>query len=503
MIKVLSAAHQRRFKLVVILCNAQNYKEISYLAKELNCNERTIKEDIKELSSSEVSKIFEIESRSKKYKLHMKNNMSLDAFAHYIMCDNDCFSLLEYVFFNNHLSADELAEKNHISLPTLYRMITRINNGLMSQYQLKFQTNPCRLEGDEVEIRSFYLQYFVEKYPVSEWPFDEIDEDKFVKIFHSFTKSIGFISQVSFLRTIKILLAVSTTRFNQGYRINASNPRLTLLKNKISKSSIIQEIFSDTFLNETKVDVFNDTLAYFVTDYFFFNYEELLKDASDNEYTARSFIHLSDIFNEVSKKYNVPLVNRDALIYNVHNSAEMGLKNINVRYILIDNKAVLLQQIKSLFPEFYNDMELRIKKYLEIMNLDYTDELFKHLIHNIMTRWENLLKHLYSRQRKIKVRVISSHDIYHARLMKTLLKHEFHDQIKVSILNTTNMGDLLEIKPEIDIFISNFTIPMNDERIVAINDIPTNEDFAVINEMIRKIRLNENSDLVTLKDRSV
>lgn len=492
MLDLLTKASQRKFNLVRLLSDSRTYVSINELAAALNCKERNILDDVKELSSPELSHIFEIETRSKAYKLHMKNNMTIDAVGHYIMNDNDCFSLLEYVFFNDGLSAEKLAEKNHISLPTLYRMISRINKGLKKRFLLKFETNPCRLAGDEVEVRSFYLQYFVEKYPISEWPFDNLNEDEILNVFRKITDSLNFTRQYSFLRTIKILLAVSHIRFKQGFHISGRSTRMAKLQHRLSNSPLLYKQFSAVFKDVTNAEMFNDNLAYVVTDYFYFNYEELLTHAHHDEYAARSFINLSEMFNELSKTYDIPLVNKDALIYSVHNSAQMGFKNINIRYILVDNKSFLLKQFKNLFPDFYNDIEKRIKTYLLLMELEYNSDLINHLIHNIFTRWENLLHHLYSRQRKIKIHVVSSHDIYHARLMKSILKYEFHDEIKVSVLDSIDLNELLNIDSNIDIFVVNFTIPVADKRIIAVNDVPADEDFIEIKRLIAEIRINEN-----------
>ncbi|MBF0753122.1 helix-turn-helix domain-containing protein [Jeotgalicoccus nanhaiensis] len=492
MLDFLTKASQRKFKLVKLLSDSRTYVSINELTATLNCKERNILDDVKELSSPELLHIFEIETRSKSYKLHMKNNMTIDAVGHHIMNDNDCFSLLDYVFFNEGLSAEELAEKNHISLPTLYRMISRINKGLKKRFHLKFETNPCRLEGDEVEVRSFYLQYFVEKYPISEWPFDNLNEDEILNVFRKITDSLNFTRQYSFLRTIKILLAVSHIRFKQGFHISGRSTRMAKLQHRLSNSPLLYKQFSAVFKDVTNAEMFNDNLAYVVTDYFYFNYEELLTHAHHDEYAARSFINLSEMFNELSKTYDIPLVNKDALIYSVHNSAQMGFKNINIRYILVDNKSFLLKQFKNLFPDFYNDIEKRIKTYLLLMELEYNSDLINHLIHNIFTRWENLLHHLYSRQRKIKIHVVSSHDIYHARLMKSILKYEFHDEIKVSVLDSIDLNELLNIDSNIDIFVVNFTIPVADKRIIAVNDVPADEDFIEIKRLIAEIRINEN-----------
>lgn len=491
MINLLTKTNQRKFKLVKLLSHSQTYVNVSKLAADLQCKERNILDDVKELSSSELAHIFEIETRSREYKLHMKNNMSIDAVAHHIMSTSECFSLLEYVFFNDGMCADELAEAHHISLPTLYRMISRINSGLKNMFQLKFETNPCRLVGEEVEIRSFYLQYFVEKYPITEWPFDDLNEEELLNIFLNVTKSLNFTRQYSFLRTIKILMAVSNVRFKQGFCVTEHSSRMTEIQRKLIQSPLLRKEFSAVFKSKADSEMFNDILAYVVTDHFYFNYEELLKNAYHDEYAARSFIHLSELFNELSKVYDIPLVNKEALIYNVHNSAQMGLKSINIRYMLIDNKSVLLKQFRNLFPEFYNDIENRIKNYISVMELDYSDYLFNHIIHNILTRWENLLEHLYYRQRKINIRVVSSLDIYHARLMKSLLIHEFGDEIKVSVVDSINHNDLLSKDDDIDIYVVNFTIPVPDKRVIAVNDIPTNVDVNEIKKMIANIRMQE------------
>lgn len=491
MLELLTKVNQRKFKLIKLLNDSHSYIDIGDLAAALDCKERNILEDVRDLSRPELSHIFNIETVSRKYKLHMKNNMSIDAFGHYIMNDSDCFSILEYIFFNNQLSAESLAENNHISLPTLYRLIARINNGLKNRFQLKFETNPCRLEGEEVEIRSFYLQYFVEKYPVSEWPFSNLDEEKMMAVFQKVTKSLNFTRQYSFLRTIKILLAVSHVRFNQGFRIAKHSSRINKLQQIFSRSPLIYNEFSAIFKDGAPPDMLNDNLAYVVTDYFYFNYEELLTYAQRDEYAARSFKHLSEMFNALSNTYDIPLVNKEDLIYNVHNSTQMGLKNINIRYMLIDNKAALLKQCKNLFPEFYNDIVKQIKNYLLIMELKYNDYLLNHLIHNIFTRWENLLSYLYSRQRKINVHVVSSNDVYHARLMKTILEQEFQDELKVNILDPTDIDELLNINTEIDIFIANFTIPVADKRIISVNDIPAENNFTEIKRLITDIRVKE------------
>lgn len=84
---------------------------------------RTVYEDIREISESDLSHIFEIESRSKEYSIRFHDNCSIDSFGNYIMKNNICFNIIEYTFFNKNVTVDDLADLYHISLPTVYRLI--------------------------------------------------------------------------------------------------------------------------------------------------------------------------------------------------------------------------------------------------------------------------------------------------------------------------------------------------------------------------------------------
>lgn len=492
MLDFFSKAMQRKLKIVQLLNSSPNYIELGKISKHLNSTERIIQEDIKELMTSEMGHIFEIEIRSKEYKIRLRKNASIDAFGHYLMKNNIYFRILEYTFFNNNCTIEDLADIHHTSLPTLYRIARRINNEFKGIYNLQFQTNPCRIVGDEIEVRSFYIQYFAERYPLNDWPFNEINQEKLLNMFTEFTNKLNYKLQFSDLRTIELSLAISHTRCNQGYPLNKEMPRLKAILDMLHTTDDFHLIFNEIFQGKGNTGEFDDCLAYIVTEYFFFNYEEFLKSASLNEYSARSFIHLSGMVNDLSTKYNIPLSNKETLIYNIHNSSQLGIRDINVRTILIDNKYILLKNFKDLFPNFYNDMESKMMQYLEVMELEHKDALLKNSLHNFVTRWEHLLKNLYLTQRKINIRVVSSHDVYHARLMMMLLKQEFHEQIDVSLIDTIDINQSLSNNKEIDILVTNFTLPITSRQVIAVNDIPGRDDFNIINKVIRDIRMQEN-----------
>src|SRR5690625_4189291 len=104
MIQFLSKSEQRKLKFLQLLYINQDYVNLKSIVEHLSCLERTVQEDIRELSESEMGHIFEIEIRALEYKIRLRNNVSIDAFGHFIMSRNDCFNLLEFVFFKNDYS---------------------------------------------------------------------------------------------------------------------------------------------------------------------------------------------------------------------------------------------------------------------------------------------------------------------------------------------------------------------------------------------------------------
>ncbi|WP_026858324.1 helix-turn-helix domain-containing protein [Jeotgalicoccus psychrophilus] len=492
MIDLLTASNQRKFKLVQLLNQSDSFVHIDTIAAHLDAKVRTVYEDIRELGESDLSHTFQIEARSKEYSIRFKDNCSIDSLGKYIMENNKCFQILEYTFFNKDVTVEDLADLFNISLPTVYRLISRINTGLKKNFNLKFYTSPCCLEGDEYEVRSFYLQYFTERYSMKEWPFSDINHDKLLKLFTVFTNNLNFKLQYSDLMMLKYSLAVSHVRVSQGHIVNNTGIRTAAIIKKLNSSEAFYKIFADIFNGEFEPLVYTDNLSYVISDYFFFNHEELLHNAAVDSYSARSYIRLTQIINELATDFNIPIENREMLIYNIHNSAQLGVRNINVRPLIINNKYVLLQQFRDLFPKFYGKLKIQMEDYISLMDIKYNEDFIYHLMHSFVTRWENLLEKLLKSQRKIKIKVVSIHDIYHAKLMKSILKIEFYEQVDVELIDSYDIEALLDTPDKVDIMVSNFTLPVSDSRVIAVNDIPTNRDFSLIKNKIKEIRLRDN-----------
>lgn len=300
----------RKFNLVYRLARTGDYVDVNTLTKELKTNQRIIDNDVQDLLKTDLGKILTIEEHNKKYRLKFKPNYTIDAIGHYMLSNSTRFTVLEYVFFNNNLNLDELAEALHFSTATLYRIIQRINKGIKSQYNLKFVTNPCSLVGSEEEIRSFYIQYFSERYQYHEWPFDDIDRERLLDMFKLFTSRLGFKLQYSDLRFLELSLAVSHIRCNQGFYIEDAGPRLSGILSYLNNNKVFMDMFLSIFKDNANKKVFSDNLIYMIKEHFFFNYGEFTRSAASDDYSKKSLNFLNGFVDTLSEKHEVPVTNK-------------------------------------------------------------------------------------------------------------------------------------------------------------------------------------------------
>ena len=73
--------------------------------------------------------------------------------------------------------------------------------------------------GNEQDIRFFFIQYFAEKTPFFEWPFDFVDEASLEKILVDLFKSSNFPQSFEGFRVFKMIFTVNFFRAYQGHLV--------------------------------------------------------------------------------------------------------------------------------------------------------------------------------------------------------------------------------------------------------------------------------------------
>ena len=134
---------------------------IEKLAKVLETNEETIRTDI-EWINCYVEDV-EIISDDLGYRLVFNSNGTFQSVNSYFIMNNLNFSILLYIFHHDSCTIQEIADDLFSSVATISRDIITINESF-EEYNINFKvtTNPVKFDGDEREIRYFFLRLLME-----------------------------------------------------------------------------------------------------------------------------------------------------------------------------------------------------------------------------------------------------------------------------------------------------------------------------------------------------
>src|SRR5690625_7593229 len=115
----------------------------------------------------------------------MRNNAGLKTLYQYALRHSTAYNLLENIFLKEEMTITDLTELLSTSPSTTYRLIDQINE-TFEKSNFRIETNPCRIEGSEKEIRYFFYNYFRSEYSNLQWHYKSIKEkdlDDFLKFF--------------------------------------------------------------------------------------------------------------------------------------------------------------------------------------------------------------------------------------------------------------------------------------------------------------------------------
>ena len=218
---LLSTKEQRQLRLLEILIQKRDWIRLNELAQTLECTERILKNDLNELRTAFPS--FKIQSSINGIMLNLDTAASIEDIYIYFLSHSQSFQLLEYMFFNEGLPIYRTVEKLHSSNANLYRLGNRITTILSKQFQIELSFTPTSLNGNEIDIRYFYAQYFSERYYFLDWPFPDISEKVITEFADYFYKSTNYPMRFAIYRMYKLMLAISIHRVKNGHFIDLPN----------------------------------------------------------------------------------------------------------------------------------------------------------------------------------------------------------------------------------------------------------------------------------------
>lgn len=480
--------------MINFLYKQYEWVKIADLAKELNCSQRVLKDDLAYLKNLE--KMFEIESSFKGIRIKFKNNKGLKSFYQAILAESNAFKLLELTLLNEYRTSHELATQLYMSESTLYRLMNELNTALKHHFDIEYSSAPFRLVGSEQKIRYFYYTYFSERYSKLEWPFPSIDESALDDLLNLFIKISDKSINFAYYANFKLIVTVNLFRYRANNLMNMSQsqtnlneiiPDLTLYQDRFQS---IEERLGIKLNLEAALELFSNFVRY---DYSL-SYDRLMKKAKNDTNLNKSITFLSNLMDKLSSNHHIELTNKEEIIWQVSNAAWGEGYESKSRYILYNRNQRSVTRLAAHFPDFFHDMSEGLSEYRGLIDKPLTPFTMDFIIYTFCTYWWKLIPSLQNKWHKVKLIIVSDINNGHANLMKDIIDYAFGNKIELLVYESPLLSYQQLKELNCDIVIANFPLPNYSEIQTAyVENIPSIRNLKTISDLVDRINLtNEN-----------
>lgn len=486
---LLKKSEQRQLKTIEILYHKDDWMTLEELSRETKSSIRILKYDFDYFKKRFQD--FTIESSTNGVRVNFPKNIGLKSFYNKILEDSLSFQLLETLFFNEESTVLELAESLYLSPSTLYRTIEQINK-VSIQYGFHIKKNPCQIIGDEVAIRSFFSKYFYEKYTHFDWPyFSEFPQiDEFVQIFVDYTKIPLTFARYNMMRST---VFINHIRLSKRHRLDIK-PSQVNLKEAISdllgleKANEILRSFQVAANMNVSEEMVHQLLVPFIYTNFSVNSDTFQMKRESNKLLNEHVSYIESMLDRLSLAYDIPIPNKNEISHRVMNAIYYEAYDPRSEAVLYNRNKYFAKAIEENFECFYHSLYNEVKLFLELVKLPITENRIYYYIYTIYSSWEKLTRNLRTKNKKIKILVISNRDVAHSNMIKNFIDYEYSNHSVVDVFDQMKLSIKILEKLDYDLIVSNFQIPpLESKRIIYIENVPVLHDFRTIQNEINRI----------------
>ena len=443
---------------------------------------RTLWQDIKEIN--EYLAPMEIETTSKGVELIIPAAYSVRAVYRRVLCQSREYSLLEYLLFNEGQSLEELADNLYISLSTLRRMITIMNEKL-AKFNFKIAVAPTRVVGDELSVSQFYVALFTEKYHELS---DLLKKGEF-QTMNLLLKNIMAEGDMSLsfsdLQKLRILGYVRIVRLRYGHEISLSDSDMKLLHDyKFLKDPVFLSQFMATFNMKIDTRVLLQMYQVLYGKEYFYSYEHLKEVIQEDAQKRKVFNAISELLETLAREFSISIENTERLQINLYNMLRLS----EYRYFIIYSRS--RQFIEGFDLDNPNVLDVFEEKMsvLDKYGIKLADYIYDDVIYTLLTEWPDFLEKLESFVPDIKIGLLFDTDADHVKFIHTILKKYSKQRLTLVVpeLSSTIRGQLRE--RDMDLLITDIpNLAIKDIEIICVKEYPSKHDWKNILEAQERI----------------
>jgi hypothetical protein len=501
--EILSNTQKRRLEHIEYLYFHRTWVSFSTLITKLNCASRTLRSDIQEINSR--LDYLTIETSEKKLRIIFDETHRLEAVHQLILNEAQGFKLVERVLLESRLSRSELIDDLYMSNSSVYRILKTMDERLHEKYNIGISSNPVQFEGREVDIRFFIAQYLSEKYSFNDWPYKEINEEKWSEFLKFFVDFASIQTDFTRMNYLKVLTLVSLIRYKNGFSIIGElDYEVDELWEKLEKDPIYQKkkialehIAGTKITKELIINLFYPYLQ----NGFAFSYQHLLDLSKDDLQINRSVLAIEKMLFQLSEEFHLTIPNKFDLTLELHNMYYLQNMEIDSSYILFNKKKFFCKTIEQKFPAIVQAMKREIDIWLGTFKEPITSSFKGHLLYTLFTYWESLVTQLLNQEGPTSILIITKFDIWQANMLSDFLKYYFGNQVEIFIYNQLTIDvDALKAS-NYDIILSTFQMNgIEDKSIYNISNVPTHQNIEKIQSMIHRLKAVPQETIFNLDD---
>lgn len=480
---ILSKETERRQKLLFIFMEDTDWISSATLASKLNCNIKTLRNDI-EYFQETFEDIIKIEY-SKKLGYRMfehKNKTVMDIFLIWIQ-DSSFFAILSDVFYERNSSIDYFYDTYFISEATLKRIIFFINSVINPMGMSLSYKNPQITAKDEIILRLFYLHIGMEQRSIyNSWL--SIDQEKVFQILDVCTQWFGIKIPILQKNALAYYVFISIVRAKKSHFLS--------IEKDIPKDfyqSLEENLLSTTFLDNQTLDGTTEQEKIADVVLSMYHLMEILQQSYANELSYKTAKELTsyivkDMDLQIDKPSILGIAKSIAYFDMLHQLYPFATYFINHRSYF----AVL--PIKKEFSSFYHSYTDSIQQIRQKVPwiAKYSDEILS----STFIHWKNLQQMMIKQRGAVKIFISTTLGKDHIDLLTFFLEHNFNPIINIIGFEyaKTNYKQkrpyyLINLA---DLIITNHDSEFNSDNLIIINDIPTARNLDTIRREIMHFR---------------
>ena len=488
---LLSKTEQDSLFLLEELTKHHDWIELPVLAEKLNFSIEELQEHLFKLEQLFPNLLFQ--SRKKGIQLQFEVRNSLDPRIT-IFEQSETYSFLNYLFFKEGQPLEQMCQALVISYERVQEIIQHLNTKLPQHYGISIQPSPLVMEGEEEDIRAFYLDYFSQSYSFLDWPFPSISEESLTHLIQLFLDAQQVSPNLSSLRQIKYTLAINMERFNKGHLIENPTPLLTSHYSTLMQITQFEQDIKKLAKKlhfEPKKETLEQLFSNPVKS------PQIINNPSNGalgniHHIQKSYRLLSQILEELAKEFHLQIENREELIWLLHYTAQSDFLHPLSNKSLEKQKSLLLTNYQKEFPKLFEVSKSKFQTYLAEIGLESHPSKLQELVYAFSIQGQRILVQLLQKLPKIRVLVISHLDSEHAQNLIDTLAHYGNNLYLFDPWEKSSISSSIFHQIPHDIVITTFPVSNCPKPIICSRNLSTAELFHhlhLLGSQIHKERL--------------